>query len=124
MTSVEELRELMAKDKINKRIYFDGLEVYLRISHYPYKGRICKKLVQLASLDADEPGKGALRRFLPVVEKLAIEADIPLILVENVLNERLIGFLGRAGWDRHDKHSFDVLFFKELRPFKETDWIT
>jgi hypothetical protein len=69
-------------------IYEDGIEIYVRRGN----GFSHNAQFELATLSADEMGKGALTRFLDRHEPLFT------FYVENVLDDRLINFFKNRGY--------------------------
>lgn len=58
--------------------------------------------LDIANLESPEEsrGRGAFRAFLGKAERLALEGGFEGVWIENVINPRLEGFFGRAGYAR------------------------
>lgn len=76
------------------------LAVYVRRGHRPAAGGGIGVWLDLANMEVDEElrGRGAFGRFLERAEKAALAAELEGVWVENVINERLRGFLERRGY--------------------------
>jgi len=90
------LEEFLKTGLRNRRIYEPGITLYIRRS---IRSGID---IDLATMDADEPGQGALTRFLDKYEKRFS------FFVECIHNPRLASYLERRGYFRvpytHDVH--------------------
>jgi hypothetical protein len=69
-----------------------GLSLYVR------RNLLVPEKFELANMSCTDPGKGALREYLPVLEKALREHGFLVLFVENVLNDRLKTFLDRHGF--------------------------
>jgi len=90
--SFEEYLELIKQPRTprNQWLYEAGLRIYVRVSHPLF--RPTEVDFDLANMDADEPGQGALTRFLDRYEPRFG------FYVQNCLNERLVLYLQRRGY--------------------------
>jgi hypothetical protein len=78
-------------------------------------------MIDLATIQVDQPGRGTFTGFLQALEQ---QVEIP-IFVENVLNERFAEFFrNRAGWLRASKDLIlpcFVGFHPDSRPINQVD---
>lgn len=120
---IDELDVLLSSKRMTKTIFFDRIKMYLRVSFLQYEGKNIKKTLQIGSVDAYETGKGAFNEIMPIIERKALNADIPLIMIENVQTDQFHRYLERSGWERKMRpgNQHDVCMYKELRPLKEDD---
>lgn len=77
----------------------DVLKVYVRVGQRLVADDI-RNGITLATIDVIEPeqGKGHFTGLLAFTEALAAESGLEFVLIESVLNEHLIDFLGRQGY--------------------------
>lgn len=111
MLSFEEYLELIKQPRAprNQWLYEPGLRLYVRIS-YPLF-RPAGVDFDLASMEAEEPGRGALTRFLDRYEARHG------FYVENCLNDRLVPYLLRRGYVRFSPPgNYDINLFRGRRP--------
>lgn len=90
----DSIRELFPRGRA--WIVVPGLQVYVRLTQRYLNGQLWDTL-DLATLQADEPGSGALSTWMPEVESFADDMS-RIIYVENVINERLRDWLERRGY--------------------------
>jgi len=72
------------------------MDIYVRVTERSIEGKWAKT-IDLASMNADEPGKGSFTAVLPEVKDLARELG-RVLFVESVINTRLRRFLERQGF--------------------------
>lgn len=123
MSALNELRLLLRQTRASKWIYFDGIKIYFRVTFIVYENENIKKSLQLASMEADSPGKGTLKSLLPIIEKEALLANIPILMIENVLTKQLKLYLEKNNWveDSQSNNTYDVCLYKKIRELNTDD---
>ena len=113
----------MSKKRATEWIFFKGIKMYIRVTFIVYEGDNIKKSLQIASMDAEEPGSGRFKEVMPVIEKQALEAGIPILMIENVMTDQLKGHLERTGWEHKKRpgNDYDVCMYKKLRELNSED---
>lgn len=97
-----QLTALWASNFRNGWLSRGRLKVYVRAGHHVIDGAITKCL-DIANVVALPQGKGQFTDFINWIESDFIPRTGGVIYVENVLNERLRGFLLRRGYTKTDK---------------------
>ena len=90
-----------AKWPLNKYVLFPGFSsLYVRYGSFRYVDEMrMEPLLDLASLNAEEPGKGA---FTKLHKHLRVHHPDLWLYVESVLNERFEKKLEKVGYIRHE----------------------
>ena len=89
-------------------------ELYVRRTRRFLGGQLCSPVLDLASMEAKTPGKGA---FTKLIRDLRAQHPELYLFVECVLNPRLIGKLQELGFTRCDSGE-SICFY--LPPVKDT----
>lgn len=76
-----------------------GLSVYVRQGRRYIKGTYYNTL-DLATITSNKPGSGQLTPFIEKSEALALKYHFEMIFIENVLNERLLGWFERRRYTK------------------------
>jgi hypothetical protein len=90
------------KRPVNMWIRFEGITIYVRVTQ---RGLPCATehlrvpTIDLANMQADQPGEGVLPRALLGIEALAREKE-RWVYIENVLTERFAAWWERRGYIR------------------------
>ncbi len=87
----------------NSTAWFDeeGVSIYLRkgLRYVSVSGSLEKRTVlDISSVSANKPGKGAFTKLLPKIEQAAKEAGYYGVYIENVLEERFQNFFAVRGY--------------------------
>lgn len=76
-----------------------GLKVYLRCGFHRVEADSIAKCLDIANVEADEPGKGAFTLFLNTMEELVSKhPTVHYVFVESIQNPRLTAFLRERGY--------------------------
>jgi len=107
----------------NKWIDVGDIKVYFRKSNRHW---LCKfhrdeaplKTLDIASVEADDPGNGAWTRFISSLKTNKKLLEYEQIYVENVLNVSFAQWFRRMGWVESCSYGASC-FFKKVSDFKE-----
>ena len=85
-------------------LYFKEVSVYFRVSNR-YHGKCTVRTLEIANVIVKklERGKGVFTRLLKIVESIARELGW-MVLVEEVVEQRLLNFLVRRGYVFRSPH--------------------
>lgn len=89
------------------------IEVYVRKSRRVRDG-VWYEALDVANLTSDKPGSGSLANVMLYIEENAKAANRQCIFVENVINDRLIGWLERHGYTTWDNREHLPCYWKSL----------
>ena len=82
--------------------------LYIRVTQRYINGCIVKPVIDLAKIEASEPGGGA---FTKLVKKLRVKYPEAWIYVESVLNKRFEGKLVNLGFKQQNYGDLSVNFY-------------
>ena len=88
--------QLVKLDRYRSWLYEPGFfALYVRVGPWPIMGKVHDKVIQLASFEVEDKGKGVFTRFAKKIESYGLP-----IFIENVLNERFAKYLPKIGFTK------------------------
>lgn len=84
---------------LNKWVHYPGIRIYARVGRRVINGTLSEHVIDLASLEADHPGRGAFKKLLEHFQFVYPDYEVH---VENVHTEKFQGGLKRLGFEPTD----------------------
>ena len=81
----------------NVWIQYNNLDVYLRKSKRILDNKFIST-IDLANVNSEKPGSKTFHTFIEYLENLSKKNGYEAIYVENILNDRLVGFFDKLGY--------------------------
>lgn len=105
LKGLDKLNAILAQPDAAGSLRYGKINFYVRNpAQFMIDGVVQTAVLQLATIDADKPGKGALTSLLPQIEDAARQAGSNWIYVENVIHERFGLYWERQGYQRVNRH--------------------